>query len=54
MNLLDFLGDLFSALFNWPSRGNPTGRVLSPGFLVLCVAVVVVELTLLHLFFGAD
>lgn len=53
MSLPEILGDLCSALFNWPSPDRRSNRVFSPGFVACCIIVAVLELALLHAIFGA-
>ncbi|QRY79659.1 hypothetical protein JVX91_00670 [Pseudomonas sp. PDNC002] len=52
MSLPEILGDLCSALFNWPSPDRRSNRVFSPGFIACCIIVAVIELALLHGIFG--
>lgn len=53
MSLPEILGDLCSALFNWPSPDRGSNRVFSPGFVACCIIVAALELALLHILFGA-
>ncbi|MDH1007571.1 hypothetical protein N5J43_01560 [Pseudomonas nicosulfuronedens] len=52
MNLADILGELCSVLFNWPGPDNRPNRVFTPGFVVLCIILAMVELAVLHGIFG--
>lgn len=43
----------FTSDAGWPGEGSPNRkRVFSPGFVVLCVFVAVVELIVLNCFYG--
>ncbi|MFV3334253.1 hypothetical protein ACNFIA_25265 [Pseudomonas sp. NY15437] len=53
MSLLEMLGDLCSALFDWPGSGQKSNRVFSPEFVACCIIVAVLELAVLHALFGA-
>ncbi|MFV3368436.1 hypothetical protein ACNFH5_09665 [Pseudomonas sp. NY15435] len=52
MSLPEILGDLCSALFDWPGSGQKSNRVFSPGFVGCCIIVAALELALLHVIFG--
>lgn len=54
MSVLEMLGDLCSALFDWHGSGQKSNRVFSLGFVVCCIIVAALELALLHGIFGAS
>jgi len=51
MELLEFIGNLFSSLSNYQPYEKPR-RVFTRGFVAFCVMVVVLELMTLSHFYG--